>query len=424
MVLDKFKSHKVQAMDGGELSRPTGADSTVPPADLQSRDFRKILLIKLSALGDIVHALPVLNALRRRYPAAQIDWLATPGFAEFLTLHPAISNVIEFARGEWTTPWRAAPYVSAAKLIASLRAAEYDLVVDLQGQFRSAIFAFTSGAPVRIGFDRPRAGRWQTLTRKMPDEAKKHAWQGAREGSYLAYTHHIALPTLDRHPVERYLGVAPLLGLDDGVPDFSFPIPPEAVTRVDALLDYYDIAKARLVVMAPGTNWDTKQWRAEAFTEVARHVRQKNCAVTLIGSERERALCDEVARLAPGAINLAGETTLPELAALLRRAALCVTNDSGPMHLAVALDRPVVAIFGPTDPVWAGPYRRADAVVRAGVPCSPCYLRRLSECPSDHACMRDVSAATVIDRVDAQLAKQSSKPSPTKSPPPRQAGQR
>jgi heptosyltransferase I len=415
MVLDKRKSFKPRATDGGELSRPRGAFSSVPfsivpMADLKSRDFRKILLIKLSAIGDVVHTLPVLNKLRRRYPAARIDWLVAPPIDELMHNNPAINNVIEFSRSEWSAPWRAAPYVSAARLIATLRAAEYDLVIDLQGQLRSAVFAFACGAPARIGFDKPRADRWKTLSRKIPDEAKKHAWQGAREGSFLAYTHHIALPTLDLHPVERYLHIAPMLGLDDAPPDFSFPIPQEATTRIDGLLDYYDITKKRLVAIAPGTNWDTKQWRSEGFAEVARHFLQSGSAVILIGSERERALCDQVAAGAQGVVNLAGETTLSELAALIRRASICVTNDSGPMHMAVALGRPVVAVFGPTDPVWAGPYRRDGAVLSAGVACSPCYLRRLSECPNGHACMTNVSAAAVIERAEKLLAKQSAKP--------------
>jgi len=383
----------------------------VPSDDLRSRDFRKILLIKLSAVGDVVHTLPVLNKLRRRYPAARLDWLVTPGIGELLAHNPAISNVIEFARDERSSPWRFAPFAAAARLVAQLRAVEYDLVIDLQGQLRSGFFAFTSGAPVRIGFDKPRADIWKTLSRKIPDEARKHAWQGAREGSWLAYTDHIALPTLDMHPVERYLGFGPMLGLDDGPADFSFPIPQEARARIDALVDYYEIAKAKLLVMAPGTNWETKEWRREAFAEVARHFMKNSFAVTLIGSERERALCDEVAKLAPGAINLAGETTLSELAALIARATICVTNDSGPMHLAVALGRPVVSIFGPTDPVWAGPYRRDGAVLRAELPCSPCYLRQLSRCPNNHDCMKNVSAAAVIERAESLLNERASKPS-------------
>ena len=386
----------------------------MPGDELRNRDFQNILLIKLSALGDVVHTFPVLNKLRARYPKARIDWLATPEIAELLRHHPAISNVIEFSRADWSRPWLPAPYIGAARLIATLRFAQYDLVVDLQGQMRSAIFAFASGAPVRIGFDKPYPDIWKTVTRKIPDEARQHAWQGAREGSYLAYTHHIPLPTLDLHPVDRYLGIAPMLGLDAGAPDFSFPIPSEAATRIDALLDYYDIGKtAQLAVIAPGTNWGTKQWRSEGFAETARHFVQKKFAVTLIGSDSERAVCDDVAKLAPGAVNLAGETTLPELAALLRRATICVSNDSGPMHLAVALDRPVVAIFGPTDPVWAGPYRRDGAVLRAELACSPCYLRRLSECPNGHACMNDVAVSTVTGRIDGIVAKL---PSRTRSP--------
>jgi heptosyltransferase I len=377
----------------------------VPDNDLASRDFKKILLIKLSAMGDVVQTIPLLNKLRRRYPKARIDWLVTPPTDELLRDNPAITNVVEFLRAAWSAPSQLTPFVSSARLIAVLRSAQYDLVLDLQGQLRSAVFAFASGAPVRIGFDKPRAGRWTASPRKILDEAKKHAWQGAREGSWLAYTHHIALPTLDMHPVERYLRVGPMLGLDDGAPDFSFPIPPEAATRIDALLDYYGAAKARLIAIAPGTNWETKQWRVDAFAETARHFLGKSCAVALIGSDRERAVCEDVARLAPGAINFAGETTLSELAALLRRASVCVTNDSGPVHLAVALDRAVVSIFGPTDPVLAGPYSRDNAVLRAQLPCSPCYLRQLSRCNFGHACMKDVGAAAVIERVDGILAK-------------------
>ncbi len=371
---------------------------------LHARAFERILLIKLSAVGDVVHTIPLLNALRRRYPKARIDWLTTPAMADLLAHHPAINNVIEFTRDDWRAPWRATPFINAARLIGRLRAARYDLVLDLQGQFRSGVLAFASGAPVRIGFARPDPALWRALPRKTPDEARKHAWQGAREGSWLAYTHTIDLPTLDLHPVDRTLRVAPLLGLGEPPADFSFPIPRDAATRITALLDYYGIGQSNFIALAPATNWDTKEWRAEGFAEVARHFLQKNSAVALIGSARERERCEQIAALAPGAVNLAGETTLSELAALLARAAVCVSNDSGPMHLAVALGRPVVGIFGPTDPVWAGPYRRERAVVRLDLPCAPCYLRRVADCPNGHACMENLAAGAVIERVAAMLA--------------------
>jgi heptosyltransferase-1 len=376
---------------------------TSTPAGLSTRDFRRILLIKLSAVGDVVHTFPVLNKLRRRYPAAQIDWLVSSPIAEFLSPHPAINNILEFAREEWTRPWRLTPLANSARLAARLRAGGYDLVLDLQGQLRSGLCARATRAPVRIGFGKPLARRWEQMSRKLPDEARKHAWQGAREGSWLAYTHYIPLPSLEVHAVDRYLAVGPMLGLDDGAADFSFPIARAAADRIDALLHDHGIANAKLVALAPGTVWETKQWRREGFAAVARHFLQEGLAVTLIGSARERALCDEVAALAPGAINLAGETTLPELAALIRRSAIAVTNDSGPMHLAVALGRPVVSIFGPTYPVWAGPYRRADVVLQADIPCSPCYLRHLSRCRYAHDCMREVTAEAVIARAESVL---------------------
>lgn len=376
---------------------------TLPGDDLRDRDFRNILLIKLSAVGDVVHTIPVLNKLRRRYPTARLDWLVTPRIAELLKHNPAISNVIEFAREEWSRPWRLAPFANYARLAAQLRAAAYDLVIDMHGQFRTAVLTLATAAPVRIGFDRPRARVWDASPRSFPAAARKHAWQGAREGSWLAYTHHIPVPTLDLHAIDRYLNVGPILGLDRGAPEFAFPIPQSADSRIQSLLRQRGVVGPDIITIAPGTVWETKQWGDDKFAEIARYFMRRGFAVALTGSDRERAVCEAVARLAPGAANLAGETALSELAALIRRSTICVTNDSGPMHLAVALERPVVSIFGPTDPVWIGPYHRADAVLQAPLPCSPCYLRQLSRCTHAHACMREVSAPAVIARVESML---------------------
>jgi heptosyltransferase I len=376
----------------------------LPPADLTRRDFRKILLIKLSAVGDVIHTIPVLNKLRRRYPMAQLDWLVTPAIAELLRHHSAITNVIEFEREAWSRPWRLAPFASYARLAAKLRATAYDLVVDMHGQFRTAALTLATGAPARVGFDRPRASVWDASPRKFSEQARKHAWQGAREGSWVAYTHHIPVPTLDLHAVDRYLNVGPILGLDQEPADFAFPIPQSATSRVETLLAQHGANRADIVIMAPGTIWETKHWDSGEFAKVAGHFLAKGFAVILIGSKRERVVCEEVAALAPGAIDLAGMTVLTELAELIRRSAISITNDSGPMHLAVALDRPVVSIFGPTDPVWIGPYRRPNAALHADLECSPCYLRKLKHCQHDHACMRSVSAPAVVERAEQILS--------------------
>lgn len=373
---------------------------SLDPARLPGHEFRRILLIKLSALGDVVQTVPVLNKLRRRYPAARIDWLLTPAFAELLQGHPAVTRLMLFEREQWSTPWSA--LMSLRRLAADLRAADYDLVVDLHGQLRSALLTLATGAPIRIGFDRPRPQVWEASGRKLPPEARRHAWQGARECSWLAYTHRIAIPTLDVHAIDRYLSIGPMLGLDRDEPDFSFPISRAADQRVDRMLDGRGAAH-RLLTIAPGTVWETKHWRREGFAEVARHFLKRGFAVALIGSAREHEACREVAAAAPGVINLAGQTLLSDLAALIRRSSICLTNDSGPMHLAVALDRPVASIFGPTDEVWIGPYRRPGAVLRTDLPCAPCYLRALKRCPHGHACMSGISAQMVIDRLEASL---------------------
>jgi lipopolysaccharide heptosyltransferase I len=381
------------------------AGTPVNAEDLRTRDFRRILLIKLSAVGDVVHTIPVLNKLRRRYPSARIDWLVTPAIAELVRHHPAVTNVVLFARRDWSALWRPAALGRVAKLAAELRRARYDLVIDMHGQFRTALLTLAAGAPVRIGFDRPRPDVWSASDRSFPAETYKHAWKGAREASWLAYTHHIGVPTLDVHAVDRYLTVGPMLGLDDGPADFSFVVPSAAAARADALLRGNGIApSADVLLCAPGTNWETKHWSAERFAEVARHFLARGWRVVLIGSEHERPVCARVAAAAPGTVDLCGETTLPEMAALVRRSAACLTNDSGPMHMAVALDRPVVSIFGPTDALWIGPYGRRDAVLRADLPCAPCYLRELRYCKHGHACMGEITAAAVIERMEATLA--------------------
>jgi heptosyltransferase I len=374
----------------------------LPLDELRSREFRKILLIKLSAVGDVVHTLPVLNKLRRRYPNAQIDWLVTPAIGELLSHHPALNGVIEFSRDTSAPPWAWSALSSYARLAAKLRPAGYDLVIDLHGQSRTAFLAFVTGAPVRIGFDKERPEVWSN-SRKVTDDFRKHAWQGAREGAWLFYTHHIPLPTMDVHVIDHYQSAGALLGFDNGPTDFSFRIPQEAQDRIDSLFRRHGIGGARPVVIAPRGNWETKSWPDEKSAEIARHFLRRGQAVVLVGAPRERAVGENIARLAPGAVDLTGETSLSELAALLSRAALCIAHDSGPLHLAVALDRPVVALFGPSDPVWAGPYHRDNAVVRAGLPCSPCYLRRLRNCVHGHACMNELSAPAVIERAEDML---------------------
>jgi lipopolysaccharide heptosyltransferase I len=376
----------------------------VTPPHLRSRSFERILLLKPSAFGDVVHTVPVLVKLRARYPSARIDWLITPQNADVVRWHPALSHVVAFDRRRYARFGRSWPATrDLLAFLAEVRRTRYDLVVDMHGQFRSALLALATGAPVRVGFDRPRRRSEAASLRRLGKEALRHGWTGCREGAWLAYTHRIPVPTLDVHAIDRYLWLGELLGLDPGPPDLRVYLPPAAAAAADRLLARHGAHGGPLALLLPGTIWETKHWPPEGFAEVGRALLRAGLAVVLAGAEADRPRCRAVAALCPGACDLSGETTLAELGALMRRAAFCVTNDSGPMHFAVALGRPVVSVFGPTDPLWIGPYGRPEAVVRAGVPCAPCYLRKLSACPHDHACMREVTATMVLERLRALL---------------------
>jgi lipopolysaccharide heptosyltransferase II len=371
-------------------------------SSLRSRQFKRILLIKPSAFGDVIHTLPVLCKLRARYPDARIDWLITPENAELVRNHPGLSNVVLFARRHYAR-LTAANIASLANLVHEIRATRYELVIDLHGQLRSAIFCVLSGAPIRIGFDRPRKSTWQASRPRLAGRTIAHGWKGAREGSWIAYTHRIPIPTLDAHAIDRYLWLGNLLGMDGSPPDMSVYVSPAADVKVRRLLAERELVHRPLAVLFPGTIWTTKHWHVQGFADVGSYLLQRRFDVVIAGGPRERLRCQAVAAACAGAYNVAGQTSLGDLAALIQRAAICITNDSGPMHLAVALQRPVVSVFGPTDALWIGPYGRPHAVVRADLPCSPCYLRRLRDCPHDHACMRDVTATMVIERVNAIL---------------------
>lgn len=349
---------------------------------LAQETFRRILLIKPSAVGDIVHTLPVLVRLRERYPDAQIDWFITPENADLVRYHPALSNVVLFDRRRYARfgrDWFATKGV--VNLLRTLRRNHYDLVIDMHGQLRSALFTLATGAAVRVGFEK------------------------TREGAWLVYSHHIPLLAESVHAVDRYLWLGRVLGFEAGEPDFGIYGPPAIETRVDELLAAHDLVGRPLALLVPGTVWQTKHWRVEGFAGVARHLLRRDFAVVLAGAPKDRARVREVAALCPAACDLAGQTTLAEMISLVRRAAVCVTNDSGSMHLAVAFGRPLVSVFGPTSPVLTGPYHRMEAVVQAHVPCSPCLLRKLSHCPHQHICMDDVTTGMVIHRVESALAR-------------------
>ena len=314
-------------------------------------DFRRILIIKPSSMGDVVHALPTLSALRKAFPSASITWLVKQQWAGLLERAEELDRV-----------WPVEPSLSGwLSQVPRLRAANFDVVVDLQGLFRSGAIAWLTGCPVRIGF------------------------ANAREGSPFFYTQKVPVPTEDLHAVDRYLLVAAALVADvghsprDGThANFRLRVGLADREEVAGLLGRSGVrASIPWIAMNVSARWPTKRWPPEFFAAAADQIQEEKLGiVVLIGGPDERAASQAVKgmmRTVP--VDLTGETTPGLLPALLESASLLLTNDSGPLHVAAAVGTPVVALFGPTSPLRTGPYGIGHAVLTHQVPCSPCFSR-------------------------------------------------
>lgn len=332
-------------------------------------DVRRLLVVKPSSLGDIVHALPVIPLLRARFPQAEISWLVKEQWAGILERVEGIDRIWR-VKDRWTG-WLA--------MMQRLRSHRFDLVIDLQGLLRSGVLAWRTGCPVRIGFE------------------------SAREGSPWFYSHRVPVPDPDIHAVDRYLSVAKYVGCV--VPDrvrVPFVFQPEDEATVRARLSQAGLGpRSRWAAMNVSARWPTKRWPRGSFVEVANRLIQEGWdGVIVIGGEEDRAEAKSVVQAVRGhAVNLAGEIPLRLLPALLREAGCLVTNDSGPMHVAAAVGTPVVALFGPTSEVRTGPYGPGHHVCSITLPCRPCFSRTCRH--TVHLeCLTRITPAEVARQVD------------------------
>jgi lipopolysaccharide heptosyltransferase I len=340
---------------------------------LDKLDPQRVLIIKPSAIGDVVHTLPILRLVRNKWPAAKVSWLVTPACSGLLEGHPLLDEVILFDRKRFAGLWRSPRVFTEWRgFTRSLRERRFDLVLDLQGLFRSAWLARKTAAPVRVGF------------------------ANAREMAWMFYTHRVPIETMEQHAIDRYLKLARHIGCDDGTGvDFPFATTDADRRHVRGLLTAAGVA-GPYAVLLPGTNWATKRWPIEKFAALIGPLRERFGLASVLAGGADAAA---MARDMPGAIDLAGQTTLKQLTALLEDAALVVANDSGPMHIASALGRPLVAPFGPTNPIRTGPYQRLESVIRLNIACSPCYSRTCWH----QSCLRWLDSDAVIDLARRQM---------------------
>ena len=301
----------------------------------------RVLIVRPSALGDVARTVPALVTLRQACPQARIDWLVHDDFADAVVHHPALDGVVPFARRRFGTAWcngRAAGELYA--WLRQLRQNRYHLAVDLQGLFRSGLFTRLTAAPIRLGF------------------------ANAREMGHLAYNRrHFVDPAM--HSVDRMLQ---LLESDGYCPsrDMRLYVGKEHLCWLEDYLRANDLAPQTYAVLAPTARWASKCWPIENYVEIARRLldgQKVGERLVILASPRER---ETVRPLVEALANraLCPTTTVGQMMALISRTRLLVCNDSAPMHMAVGFDRPLTAVFGPTDTALVGPYHRCESVVQ------------------------------------------------------------
>lgn len=332
------------------------------PKDLFGR-VNRILIVKPSALGDIVHSMPFLYAVKKRFPWARIDWVVAHGLHTFLEGHPMINRLWVIKKDQWKKLSRLRLTLSEINdLRQGLAAQHYDVCIDLSGLFRSGVISGFSKAPVRLGF-------------KQSDE-----------GSPFFYTHKIH-GSMKIHAIDRYLKIAEFMGCC--VDKVKYPFAPHNrfPEIMKALPDQY-------VIICPSAGKPANRWHASKFGALASML---GLPALVIASASESDIATKVVNASKGnAVSIAGKTGLKDLLPVIGKAKYFICNDTGPMHIAAALNVPVFAIFGPANPVRTGPYGDIHTVIQKDLDCSPCYAH--TPC-SNYRCMEELSVAKVFDHI-------------------------
>jgi lipopolysaccharide heptosyltransferase I len=362
------------AVEAPEQARGQTSDPC-SSASIRGAAFERLLIVKLSSLGDVAQALPVASALRRRFPALRLTWAVEEPFAPLLYEHPAVDRVVTFPRLAWGALARGWP-AAVRRALRVVQEEPYDVALDLQGLFKSSLIAWGSRAPLRLGVSPQREGAgW--VSRAIPVA-------GGR-----------------RHAVDHYLECAAFLGAPAAA-EFGLRVQPLAAAALARRLEQCGVAPgAPLIAIGPSPARPSKRWPERHWAAVADALADAG-TVVLVGSAehvlRHRRVAER-ARRRP--LDLTGATTLAELVALLDRCALHLAPDTGTLHLAAALRRPVLGIYGPT-PAWRlGPYGQPQGALQhagaCGVGCPRLCVRR-------RRCLRAVTPDEVIARARQILA--------------------
>jgi lipopolysaccharide heptosyltransferase I len=347
-----------------------GCATTAPAAarkDKTARALSRLLVVRLGSLGDLVHTLPAVSAIRRAHPDVEIDWLVDAAHREFLELVPILSSVVVLKRptpGGWWDARR------------MLRARQYAAALDFQGLIKSGAIAWLSGARRTIGFDK----------------------RSLREPLAAAFYSEVVPVGDAAHVIEKNLHLAARVGADAS--RLEFPLAPVQSAALEAIRQQGILSFA---LLNGGAAWPNKRWPAERFGRLAAWLGERHgLRSVVLWGPGEAELAATIVRISGGAAVAAPETRLPDLVALARDARLIVSGDTGPTHIAGAVGTPVVALFGPTDPARNGPWGPGDREISRYDRCD-CHYERRCRRDAEAWCLASITEDEVRRAIDARL---------------------
>jgi len=340
-----------------------------------------ILIVKMSSVGDVIHTLPALSAIRKHYPDARIAWVVEEDASDLVAGHEAVDRVLISGLKRWVQGLLGSGNLEDLKemyqFIGELRDTSYDLILDFHALLKSGVLVGLSKGKRKVGFGK----------------GMEHMVQ-----SYRFLNERVPAVSMEHHALLRGMMLLEALGIPSDEIVFDLPVHDQHRDAVRELLTRHGVTQdKRLVAIHPIAKWDTKLWDNEKFSALAdRLINELGANVVFTGSQTDQDAIQEIISTMKGdAANLAGETNLLTLAAIYEEVEFVVCPDTGPMHLAAAVGTPVVALFGPTASWRTGPFGSGHQIIRADLECSPCFKRK---CKTKE-CMERISVEDVMDGI-------------------------
>jgi len=336
----------------------------------------KVLILKPSSLGDVVQAMPVLRLIKKHRPDADVFWWIDASLAPLLEGDPDLAGLIRFDRRGWVSPLN---WGEVWRTLREIRCHAFDWVIDLQSLARTGVAAWLANGDFTVGLD------------------------DHREGARCFYDVVVPRPSWETHAVDWYLQVLPVLGVPV---DWEFTWLPARRMAATLVREKWPIEGRRLVLLQPGARWANKRWPLEFFVKLSCTLSEEfpDTDFAVLGSRHDRELGETISRALPErCLDLTGRTSLAEMVEWIRAGSLLVTNDTGPMHVAAALNKPLVALFGPTEPRRTGPYQQLGQVIQRSLPCVPC-LKDSCANPRPLECLQSITPDLVVARARQLLS--------------------